>query len=67
MYPRTGLYRSRLTPTASRSIVHLSTPDLATRRLVRAISKEGKMGHDEYENAYIFRAKYCCEDVSLFA
>ena len=49
MYPRTGLYRSRLTPTASRSIVHRSTPDLATSRLVRAISKEGKRGYDEYD------------------
>ena len=67
MYPRTGLYRSRLTPTANRSIVHHPTPDLATSRLVRAISKEGKRGYDEYENVYIFRAKYCCEDVSLFA
>ena len=30
-------------------------------------SKEGKRGYEEYENVCIFRAKYCCKDVSLFA
>ena len=30
-------------------------------------SKEGKREYGECKNVYIFRAKYCCEDVSLFA
>ena len=38
MYPRTGLYQNRLTPTASRYIVYRSTPDLATSRVVWAIA-----------------------------
>ena len=28
--------------------------------------KKEKGGYGECENVYIFRAKYCCEDVSLF-
>ena len=36
MYPR---YRNRLTrPTASRSVIHRSTPALVTNRLLRAIN-----------------------------
>ena len=30
-------------------------------------SKEGKRGYEEYENVYIFRAKYCWKGVSLVA
>ena len=30
-------------------------------------SKGRKRGYGECENVYIFRAKYCCEDVSLLA